>query len=172
MWRIRIKHRARLILTSLAVYISVTGLVTFSLFILEESIQTAQFGTWPAQDAGDWITVKFGVERMKEANRALKIMNYSIGWIQPLAFIAYRAYGRSSDAYIAGCEAKLFAHAPEVYDGEVTTFTYRPETITGALYSTRRISVSSKFALVLGQSSRITGRVTVNPDQTVVVNPP
>ena len=68
MWRVKI----RTVLTSLAVYISVTGLVTFSLFICEESIQTAMFGTWPAQDAGDWYTVKFGVERMKEANHLLK----------------------------------------------------------------------------------------------------
>jgi hypothetical protein len=168
MWRVKI----RTVLTSLAVYISVTGLVTFSLFICEESVQTAMFGTWPAQDAGDWYTVKFGVERMKEANQLLKIINYSFGWIQPLAFVSYRAYGRSTDAYIAGCEAKLFAHAPTIFNGEDVTITFTPEDTRADLYINRRISVRTSSRLILGKPSRVQGRVAVNDDDTVTINAP
>jgi len=178
MWRMPIitspmtKSRFRTILTSLAIYISFTGLVTFSLFILEESIQTAMFGTWPAQDAGDWYTVKFGIERIKEANTTLKTVNYCFGWIQPLAFIAYRAYGRSTDAYIAGAEAKLFAHAPTLFDGDEITITFIPEDNRGNLYINRRISVRTDSRLTLGKPCRVQGRVAVNNDDTVTINAP
>lgn len=173
------KARFRTILTSLAIYISFTGLVTFSLFILEESIQTAMFGTWPAQDAGDWYTVKFGIERIKEANKTLKTINYCFGWIQPLAFVAYRAYGRSTDAYIAGAEAKLFAHAPTIFNGEEITVTFIPETCTpsypgnsGNLYINRRVSVRTDSRLMLGKPSRVQGRVAVHDDDTVTIEVP
>ena len=112
---------AKRIVYALAAYISMVGIITFSLFILEESIQMATFGTWPASDARDWQLVKHGLDVISTANRTMKIINYSIGWIQPLAFLSYQSYGKATDYYIESMKAKIFAHDPSVMVGERVT---------------------------------------------------
>ena len=109
------------IMKILFAYVTACGLVLFPLFILEEAGQVAIFGTWPASDARDWQLVKHGLDVISTANRTMKIINYSIGWIQPLAFLSYRAYGKSTDYYIESMKAKIFAHDPGVMVGERVT---------------------------------------------------
>ena len=104
-------------------YITLCGLVMFPCFIAEEAIQVAVWGTWPAQDAKDWQLVMQGCKIVDNINMTLKIINYSIGWIQPLAFFSYRAYANATDYYIESLRAKIFAHAPEVLDGHIVTIT-------------------------------------------------
>jgi hypothetical protein len=159
-------------LSVMAIYLSLTGIVTFSLFISYEAMKTSYFSTWPAQEAGDWEAVLRGVDVMRESIHLMRVMNNSLGWAQPLSFFAYRSLARAGDIYAHSLEARAFAHAPEIFNGRLITFTFRPESIVGGFYSTRRISVHPDFALVVGHSTRITGRVTVNPDETVLVKPP
>ena len=109
-----VRRRLKVWLAIFAMYLSIAGLVTFSLFILEESFQTAMFGTWPAQDAQRWDIVLDGTDLMEKILKTMKIVNYSCGWIQPLAFISYRAYAKSEKYYIKGLRAKVLAHAPEL----------------------------------------------------------
>jgi len=160
-WKPRVKRA----LSGLALYISVVGLVTFTLFILEESIQMATFGSWPAQQAKDWRTVLAGCDQIRTVNRLLKIVNYGLGWIQPLAFLSYRAYGESTDIYVQGLEAKIFAHAPELFNGRTITFTFRPrsveKTASGYVARNRRILVASRKPLVPRIPFRISGPVVV-----------
>ena len=104
-------------------YITLCGLVMFPCFIAEEAIQVAVWGTWPAQDAKDWELVMNGCKIVDNINLTLKIINYSIGWIQPLAFFSYRAYANATDYYVESLRAKIFAHAPEVLDGHIITAT-------------------------------------------------
>lgn len=105
-------------LNAIMAVITIMGIVTFSLFILEESFQTVMFGTWPAQDAQRWDLVKEGVEHMERIETTIKWVNRSIGWIQPLAFVSYREYAKASDFYGRALKAKALAHAPELFDGE------------------------------------------------------
>ncbi len=171
MWA-KIRTKAKVILSILAVYISVTGLVTFSLFILEESIQLCVFGSWPAQDAKDWQTVHLAYRRIIDTNKLLKTINYSIGWIQPLAFLGYRSYGQSTDIYIKGLEAKIFANAPELFDGENLTVSFIPqevrETADGYLHINHRVSFLSKERRPAGVSCRITGVVSAQGNKVVM----
>ena len=113
-------------------YLTIAGIITFSLFICEEAFQTAMFGTWPAQDAKDWPTVKKGLTVMATANRTMKLINYSIGWVQPLAFFAYRTYGHSADYYVEALKSKVMANAPELFEGEKVTIA-----ISGKSYQIR-----------------------------------
>lgn len=101
----------------IAVYLSLAGLVTFSLFILEEAYQTAMFGTWPAQDAQRWDIVMNGTDLMETCVWWMNTMNYTVGWIQPLAFISYRAYAKSGTYYITSLRSKVLAHQPELLLG-------------------------------------------------------
>jgi len=44
----------------------------------------------------------------------MNVVNYSCGWIQPLAFVSYRAYAESEKFYIKSLRAKVLAHEPEL----------------------------------------------------------
>jgi len=115
-------------LAIITVVLSLMGIVTFSLFILEESFQTIMFGTWPAQDANRWDIVLDGSDMMENVAHTMKWVNYSVGWIQPLAFISYGAYQKSAFFYVEGLRAKAFAHEPGLFVGRDVTIIGRPRT--------------------------------------------
>lgn len=121
--------RFKLALIILATYISLTGIVTFTLFILEESIQTCIFGTWPAKSARQWHIVMAGLDTINGINRTMKIINYSAGWIQPFAFVSYRAYAKATDFYILGVQAEIFAHEPLLFVDREVYFKFVPNRI-------------------------------------------
>jgi hypothetical protein len=123
-----------------ALIISILGLVTFSLFIFEESFQVTMFGTWPAQDAGDWDLVLEGIDVLESINLGMKIVTYSIGWIQPLAFFSYRANTKANDYYIKGLKAKAFARAPHVFEGREHEFNFTPQRIVQTDTETKLIN--------------------------------
>jgi len=109
-----IRRRLKVWLTIFAMYLSIAGLVTFSLFMLEESFQTVMFGTWPAQDAQRWDIVLEGTDLMEKMMHTMNVVNYSCGWIQPLAFVSYRAYAESEKFYIKSLRAKVLVHEPKL----------------------------------------------------------
>ena len=113
-----VRRKLRVWLAVFAMYLSIAGLVTFSLFMLEESYQTVMFGTWPAQDAQRWDIVLDGTDLMEKMLQTMKVVNYSCGWIQPLAFISYRAYEQIGRYYIKSLRAKVLAHEPELMVGK------------------------------------------------------
>jgi hypothetical protein len=134
------------------------------------------FGTWPAQDAKDWITAKSGLSAITAATKALNIMNNMCGWVQPLAWVAYHAYGRSSQVYIDGLQAKIFANAPELFDGETISVTFTPQAVTFAdgFYqcTNRAITVLSRSPRNPSVSFRTTGKVSAAPGVTRITESP
>jgi hypothetical protein len=132
-------------LTFIALYITAVGLITFSNFILEEAIQMATFGTWPAKTAQNWELVLEGCDIISGINTTMSVINYSAGWIQPLAFLSYKAYAKSTDYYVKALKSQAFAHSPEIFVGRVVTFKFTPKTIEqteeGLYLINRRIHV-------------------------------
>jgi hypothetical protein len=100
-------------LSNVAVFLSILGIVTFSLFIFEEAIQMATFGTLPAQYTKDWELVMEGADTIESINNSMKMVNHSVGWLQPLAFFSYRAYGKATDYYVESLRKKVFVNSPE-----------------------------------------------------------
>ena len=155
-------------------YIAVCGLVIFPCFILEESIQMATFGTWPASDARDWSLVVVGLDTIETINTTMKIVNYSLGWVQPISFFAYRAYAKATDFYISGMEAKIFAHQPSALVGRevdvrVSLAGMNVQRVRDCfLYIGQRAS----FLFKSKQNSkwaRVRGHVTIMEDGTVLI---
>ena len=70
--------------------------------------------------------VKASYQIMEGFTKTLKIINYSGGWINPLGFLAYRAYGIASDQYIESLRSKVLAHAPELFVGEQVSLSFTP----------------------------------------------
>jgi len=114
------------VLGKIMIIISIMGLVTFSLFIMEEAYQTVMFGTWAAQDAKDWELVYEGAQTMSGINKGMKGLNYVAGWIQPFAFFAYRSYGIAGDYYVKALKAKILANRPSIFVGRYVEFNFIP----------------------------------------------
>jgi hypothetical protein len=114
----KIGRKIELFLKIVFAYIGISSLIIFPSFILEEAIQTTIFSVWPSQDVGQWRTVATGCSLMENINRSLKIVTYSVGWINPLAFMSYRAYGQATDQYITALRSKVAFHAPEMLAGK------------------------------------------------------
>jgi hypothetical protein len=154
-----------------AVVLSILGIITFSLFIFEEAFQTTMFGTWPAQDAKNWHLVLEGVDIMKSVNLGLKIVNYTVGWMQPLAFFSYRAYARSADYYVKALEAKVFAFAPETFDGRTVDIIFTPikieRTSGGVKYINRKITVESQ-TYIPAKTIRVKGKCFLHGTHLII----
>ena len=160
-------------LSFFAIYLSIAGLSSFSMFIIEESIQCVQFGTWQAISAQDWPLVKKGAVLMKGINKSLKAVNYSTGWINPLAFLSYYDYMLASDYYVEALNANIFANDPGLFAGEIVTFKFNPDEIENradgqVVLRNRNIEVMTNITPPDGLPLRVTGRVTRAKGKIVV----
>lgn len=161
-----IRRKLKRWITYAAIFISIISIVTFTLFIYEESLQVTMFGTWPAQDAGDWEQVLRGLDLMETLNLQMKIIIYSVGWVNPLALLSYRAYAQSTDYYIQSVKAKAFARAPEVFDGRELEFMFKPARVQqmadGRWKSVnRKLNILTKQRLSTTKTYRLRGEVRV-----------
>jgi hypothetical protein len=152
-----VRRKLKVWMAIFAIYLSIAGLVTFSLFILEESFQTVMFGTWPAQDARRWDIVLEGTDLMEKMLKTMQIVNYSAGWIQPLAFISYRAYAQSEEFYIKSLQAKVLANAPELMVGREITITFHVKQIKK--YGDKFLLSNGKLVIV--SDKRINGTMNI-----------
>lgn len=148
-----------------AVYISIAGLSSFSMFIIEEAFQTTMFGTWQAVSCQDWPLVKKGATIMQSINQTLKAVNYSTGWINPLSFLSYREYSIASDYYVEALNANIFANDPGLFHGQVVSFKFNPDEIENkadgqVALRNRNIEVLTRIIPPEGLPLRVTGRVT------------
>ena len=151
--------------------VTILGLITFSLFIIEEAFQTIMFGTWPAQDAGDWDTVLEGTDLMEKAVFTMNVINYTCGWFQPLAFIAYRSYGKAARYYIKALRIKAFAMSPQSFDGREHEFIFRPKRIVNGALVNGKITIHFKTSIsslspirIRAIISVVNGRVIITPE--------
>ena len=123
------KKKLGIILKILFAYIAVCGLVMFPCFLMEEAIQMTTFGTWPAKNSQNWHLVLKGCETIDKINLSLKIINYSVGWIQPLAFLSYRSFARGSDYYTEALRMEILKKSPKCFHGKRVEFLFTPERI-------------------------------------------
>lgn len=152
-----VRRRLKVWLAALAMYLSIAGLITFSLFMLEESYQTVMFGTWPAQDAQRWDIVLEGTDLMETIIKTMKTVNYSCGWVQPLAFISYRAYAKSGEFYIKGLRAKVLAHDPEMMVNREVKLKFRVRQIKK--YGDKFLLSNGRLVIV--SDKRINGTINI-----------
>jgi len=116
-------------LSFILIYLTVAGAYTFTAFIIEEAEQQVIWGTWPAQDAKNWELVLEGCDILDSLNTTMKWINWSIGYIQPLALISYHCYWQSTSYYIKSLKTKVFAKSPASFDGRYIEFMFTPKQI-------------------------------------------
>ena len=116
--------RIKKILSIVMIYLFLVSIIVFSLFILEESGQVFIWSTWPAQDANRWDLVKNGLDGIEYCRKTMNTINYSLGWLNPFAFVSYRAFAKSMTAYEASLRANILRKDPAAYLGENIKFEF------------------------------------------------
>jgi hypothetical protein len=96
-------------LAIIGIYFSALGFVTFPLFIMEESVQVAQGGTWAAKAARDWESMRMGCDMVEEIAGDLGQINTFAGWLNPFSYAAYNHYARGSKYYAMACRKQADA---------------------------------------------------------------
>ncbi len=116
-------------LAGVLTYITVAGLVTFSQFILEESIQMAMYGTWQAK-SNPPILLK-GVRLVNKLNRWLDLVTRYGSWIQPLALLSYRGFIQATQYWVEANLSFILANHPSAFaPGDTLTIVFTPDQIT------------------------------------------
>ncbi len=155
-------------LSYVLIVLSIMGAVGFLMFIEEEAFQTLMFGTWPAADVGQWKTVAQGCNLMEANCKTMKWSLYTVGWLNPLAFISYRQYTKAADYYVQALRCKIAVHAPEelvgktvalsVVAGKIEVLDQGYRVHAGQLYifvnqipTQKRLHVTGKIEMVDGQ---------------------
>lgn len=111
----------------IGLYLGLVGLFSFNCFILEEAFQTVMFGAWGAFEAREYRLIKREMATQETLRTTLRIINNTGGWLNPFGWFAYQGYVDAEREWIDATNAKLFAHAPEVFAGEIVTFTFLPQ---------------------------------------------
>ena len=94
-------HYGKVLVMIYSGWLVTAGLVSFPLFILEESCQVAMFATWAAKSAKDWEELERGVNRLESTNQTLRWINLWFGWINPFGWAAYHSYAVNTEVFIA-----------------------------------------------------------------------
>ena len=118
--------KARKWLQWIMLYLSITGIIGFTLFILEEASQQVVFSSWAAQDARRWDIVLEGCDLNRRILKTAEIITWGLSWVNPLTFISYKNYISAARLYIRAAEAKAFAHDPALFEGRHVTFIFNP----------------------------------------------
>jgi hypothetical protein len=165
--------RFKMFISGFAIYMSIAGLSSFSMFIIEEAFQTTMFGTWQAVSCQDWPLVKKGSDVMTGINKGLKVVVYTTGWINPLSFLSYYDYTLASDYYVEALNANIFANDPGLFHGQVVSFKFNPEEVENqadgqVVLRNRNIEVMTTVTPPDGLPLRVTGRITRNKGKIVV----
>lgn len=142
-------QRFQRILTTITAFLTITGIITFTNFILEEAIQTTIFGTWQAGSTKDWPLLYKGVRVVDSINDKLRTINNLFGWIHPFAYVSYDGYVQATDYWVEATTCKILQSDPTVVAGHRVTFDFRPETITS----------------IPGQTVMSAGQITVISDK-------
>lgn len=156
---------------ALLVYITISGLYTFTAFILEESLQCVTWASWGIERTTNYAALKEAHDVMDSTNRTLDTLNTALGWVNPLAKLSYAAYHDATEVYLQSMRLKLLVNAPEMLEGRTFAFTFSPTSSTekgGIYYATNgKITVKSREQLPF-KATPIRGRIASDNNRYVI----
>lgn len=153
----------------MGIYLGLSGLVFFPMFILEEGQQQVIFASWNSKTAQEWILIKDTIPLLENINKTSMAINKYCGWINPIGYLSYNAYNKAEIEQIKSLRALIFANAPELFHNELMTFTFisnETEPKDGFfIFKNGKISILSSDENL---PRVITGKVQVINDQIII----
>ena len=150
----------------IAGYIALYGIFGFGLFIIEESIQSLQFGGWQLEKTGSYQEIITNSDLMEGMNKTMRLVNNIGGWMNPIGFVAYRQYATATDRYVLALRTTVFAHRPELLAGRSITTNLRPTSVQSRdgryLVNVGKIRMWANKKIKPGEDIQVTGHVKVD----------
>ena len=87
--------------------VAYAGLIGFTCFIFEESLQLQIFTASIYINAGDWNGLENHVKLMEKTQITAEFWIKCFGWGNPIMWPAFLSYVDSNDAYIKSLKARL-----------------------------------------------------------------
>ncbi len=101
--------RLKKVLWVLSIFIAYAGLVGFTCFIFEESLQLQSFTAFMYVNSEDWAGLKEHVVLMEKTQNLAEIWIKGIGWSNPIMWPAFLSYLNSNEAHINALKKKIEA---------------------------------------------------------------
>ena len=135
----QIINRGKQTLSIFYLYLSIVGIFSFSLFIMEEAVQSIQFATFSTKDAQRWDLTKNNMDYIEKISGHMETINNLFLWIQPIQLWAYSDYINATHLYVKSIRAMVLANDPAQFEGEhlSISFYYKSVTTSSAGYKLR-----------------------------------
>src|SRR3989344_4820062 len=101
------KGKLKTLLWVFSIFIAYAGLVGFTCFIFEESLQLQSFAAFMYVNSEDWDGLREHVELMEKTQNFAEAWIKGIGWSNPIMWPAFLSYLESNDAYIKSLKRKI-----------------------------------------------------------------
>lgn len=103
------KGRAKKLLWVVSIIIAYAGLVGFTCFIFEESLQLQSFTAFMYVNSEDWQGLKEHIEFMERTQSLAEIWIKGVGWSNPIMWPAFLSYLESNEAHINALKKRVDA---------------------------------------------------------------
>jgi|TARA_B100000315_G_C14494113_1_gene549067 hypothetical protein len=101
------KNKAKKLLLVLSLLVAYAGLIGFTCFIFEESLQLQSFAAYIYVNAKDWEGLEEHIELMEKTQSVAEIWIKGMGWANPIMWPAFLSYLESNEAYINTLKRKI-----------------------------------------------------------------
>jgi len=142
-----------LFLKWVALYLALVGVVSFSCFIMEESIQLLSFAQFSASDTRQYSLMKDNLDMMAEITDSLDFTNKFFLWLLPPQRMGYDYYVKATRQYIKTLEGEILANNPSVYIGRHVDIKFRHKSFKPA-----------KNGLYIAQNNKVKAILTSQPN--------
>lgn len=132
--------------TGIKIWLMLAGTVGFSLFILEESSQIATFSTFMSKTNQNHEYVLKAADCMYINNKIIHIVNYTVGWINPLSFISYKQYAQAQELYADMCIVHVLQNQPALLNGRTISIDFTPKEIVST--ANHHVYRNGKIAMI------------------------
>jgi len=161
--------RAKTVLNGVLAYLTIIGVISFSLFLFEESAQMLSFANFSASDTKRYDLMKTNLNIMSDIMDTAESMNRLLYILNPFQHKAYKAYVLATRAYISTLEGEILANAPELYINEKISMAFKPDSYSAA-QNNLFIAENRSIKVILRQAPasktiQVTGMAQADPDK-------
>lgn len=161
--------KAKSILNTILAYLTLVGVISFSLFIGQEACQMTSFGNFSASDTRRYDLMKQNLSTMSNILSGMVWINKPLVILNPFQYWAYESYIKATRNYIETLEAEIFANEPGLFSGEQVSslFTYQSyQPAKNGLY----VAINKRVKVILSEppesrSIQVAGTARPDPDK-------
>jgi hypothetical protein len=101
------KDKLKKFLWIASIFVAYAGLIAFSCFIFEESLQLQSFTASMYVNSKDWNGLENHIKLMEKTQTVAEFWIKGFGWGNPIMWPAFLSYAESNKAYIESLKSRI-----------------------------------------------------------------